>query len=106
MKSVKKIRYREEWSLEIHSENFPLNRAKSPLYVSWKRHTGLRVPSILKVVVANWKLCIAFLNITLVYDTYVTASKNGTFLRIACHGKLSQVQTKPLFHVQRENKRL
>lgn len=90
-------------SFKIYSENFPFKSRKSAFRASRKGNTGLWVPSVLEVIVADWKFSVAFLDIAFVHDADVAATENRTLLWIASYSELSQVQTKFFFKIKRKN---
>lgn len=76
-------------SFKIYSENFPFFCRKSSFCISCKSNACFRVSGVLKIVVADWKLCIALFNVTLINNANIAAPKDWSLLWVASNCKLS-----------------
>lgn len=93
-----------EKSFECQLEHLPFLDQELSFWMTCESNAGLCSTYILAVVIADWKLRIRALLITVVHNADVTATKCWTFLGVVRDGELCQVQSEFFAHVQRENK--
>lgn len=102
-KNLQKIRWQKSKSFEVYFKDFPLFRWEPSFCIASKGHACFWISCILEIIVTDGELCIAFFNVTFVNNADITTSEDGSFFRIACNGKLSQVQSKSFLHIQGKN---
>jgi len=78
-------------SFELHFKNLPIFNKILALRVARESERRFRTTYVFPIIVADWKLCIWSLLMTVVNNADITAPKNRAFVWIVRDCKLSQV---------------